>query len=117
MTKKADLKRAKNEKEGKRIFTNPLKQEKDQKRKKEKGCLPNLKSRRGIEKKKEKESLPILQSRKRIKRERKKEKERLPILQSRKRIKRERKDERKRKFTNPQKQEAATDFPSRQLAF
>ena len=50
MTKKADLKRAKNEKEGKRIFTNPLKQEKDQKRKNEKGCLPNLKSRRGIEK-------------------------------------------------------------------
>ena len=38
MTKKADLKRAKNEKEGKRIFTNPLKQEKDQKRKKEKEC-------------------------------------------------------------------------------
>ena len=97
MTKKADLKRAKNEKEGKQMFTNPPKQEKDQKRKKEKGCLPNLKSRRGIEKKKEKESLPI--------------------LQSRKRIKRERKDERKRKFTNPQKQEAATDFPSRQLAF
>ena len=46
-----------------------------------------------------------------------KERESLPILQSRKRLKRERKDERKRKFTNPQKQEAATDFPSRQLAF
>ena len=54
MTKKADLKRAKNEKEGKQMFTNPPKQEKDQKRKKEKGCLPNLKSRRGIEKKERK---------------------------------------------------------------
>ena len=70
MTEKADLNRItreENEKERKRMFTNPPRKEKDKKREKDKECLP------------------ILQSRKRIKRERKKEKEEsLPILQSRK---------------------------------